>query len=149
MNTYGGDFYKRKPSATGIGYGKRSDFTRCLTVSPSSSKYHLKSFWDENNSKRKGAVIGLSRDVFQLLSSEFPSINTYPKSSRLFLLQRTTQMINQKGLILLNILSDPKRPLSIKGTRFSLKTKILDLESTLILKWTRIIPLNMSQSSKI
>ena len=44
--TYGGDFLSKKPSATSIGFGKKSDFTRCLTVSPSAGKYKLKSFWD-------------------------------------------------------------------------------------------------------
>ena len=63
MNTYGGDFYKKKAQATGIGYGNRSDFTKCMTASPSSSKYHLKTFWEEGTAKNKGAVMGLPRDV--------------------------------------------------------------------------------------
>jgi hypothetical protein len=65
-NTYGGDFMQRKPSGTGIGYGTRSDFTKCYSVSPASAKYNLKSFWDEGVAKKKGAKFALSRDVTHL-----------------------------------------------------------------------------------
>lgn len=51
----------KKASATAIGFGKKSDFTQCLTVSPSADKYNLKSFWDENIGKKKGPSLGLNR----------------------------------------------------------------------------------------
>lgn len=54
---------KRKPSATGIGYGSRSDFTKCTSSSPGNGKYNLRSFWEEGINKKKGARFALSRDV--------------------------------------------------------------------------------------
>ena len=103
MNTYGGEFYKNKGSATGIGYGKRSDFTRCLTVSPSSSKYHLKTFWEQNADKNKGAVMGLSRNVDFILFREFLSTVIYQNSSVRFPLQVNTSMKNLEEQTHLNI----------------------------------------------
>jgi hypothetical protein len=81
LNTYNGDFIKRKPSATGIGYGTRSDFTKCLSVSPASGKYNLKSFWDDGVSKKKGPQFALSRDVLQPLLSKWPSIATSTRNN--------------------------------------------------------------------
>ena len=64
----------KKASGTAIGYGNRSDFTKCLTVSPSSSKYNLKTFWDENKNKKKGAVFALSRDVSHITDRTYREI---------------------------------------------------------------------------
>lgn len=40
--TYNGDYTNTKYKGAAIGYGRKSDFTKVLTVSPGSSKYHLK-----------------------------------------------------------------------------------------------------------
>ena len=50
-------------TGAGIGYGRKSDFTKDLTVSPASSKYHLKTIFDANITRRKGFSIYESREV--------------------------------------------------------------------------------------
>ena len=86
-NTYGGDFMTKKASGTSIGYGKKSDFTRCLTVSPSADKYNLKSFWDENVSRKKGPSFALNRnvDIFQIRECHLTAI--YQNNKLMFLHQ--------------------------------------------------------------
>jgi hypothetical protein len=74
----------KKASGTAIGYGTRSDFTNCLTVSPSSSKYNLKTFWDENKNKKKGAVFALSRDVNLYLFRKLHSIAIFQHNKWLY-----------------------------------------------------------------
>lgn len=93
-NTYGGDFIQRKPSATGIGYGTRSDFTKCYSVSPASAKYNLKSFWDEGVAKKKGAKFALSRDVLHLSCSKSHLTVTFPSNNSPFPLPHNTTMIS-------------------------------------------------------
>lgn len=46
-----------KRKGTGIGYGKKSDFTVDLTCSPSASRYKLDSVFDKNRTSRKGFSI--------------------------------------------------------------------------------------------
>jgi len=46
--TYGGDYVKKRGYSAGIGYGERSDFTKNLTNAPSSNKYKISSFFDQN-----------------------------------------------------------------------------------------------------
>lgn len=47
-----------------MGYGKKSDFTKDLTVSPGSSKYDIKTIFDNNVKSKKGFSIYESREVF-------------------------------------------------------------------------------------
>ena len=56
---------------SGIGYGKKSDFTKDLTSSPGSSKYHLKTIFDKNRSSKKGFSMYVNREVSEILSSKF------------------------------------------------------------------------------
>jgi hypothetical protein len=63
MSTYAGERILRKNSGAGIGYGKKSDFTKSLASSPDSSHYNLKAVFDINKEKRKGCTIGTSREV--------------------------------------------------------------------------------------
>lgn len=63
MSTYAGERILRKNSGAGIGYGKKSDFTKSLASSPESSHYNLKAVFDINKEKRKGCTIGTSREV--------------------------------------------------------------------------------------
>ena len=70
----------KKASGTSIGYGKKSDFTRCLTVSPSADKYNLKTFWEENISRKKGPSFALNRDVERFQIREFHSTVIYQNS---------------------------------------------------------------------
>lgn len=62
------NIYNSKSSLTkngkGIGYGKKSDFTKDLTCSPGSSKYRLDTLFDRNRKSKKGFSVGLSREVF-------------------------------------------------------------------------------------
>ncbi len=51
---YNGDAILKKNGGTGIGYGTRSDFTKCLNVSPSSHRYRLKTFCEDNADRNKG-----------------------------------------------------------------------------------------------
>jgi hypothetical protein len=53
----------RKNSGVGIGYGRKSDFTKVLTSSPGSTKYQLKSSFEENKSKKKGYSLRPGRQV--------------------------------------------------------------------------------------
>lgn len=46
-----------------MGYGAKSDFTKDLTSSPGSSKYNLKTIFDDNRRSKKGFSISLSREV--------------------------------------------------------------------------------------
>jgi len=46
MNSYNGNVINKQTAGNKLGKSSRSDFTKCLTVSPSSEKYKLKSFWD-------------------------------------------------------------------------------------------------------
>jgi hypothetical protein len=87
----------KKASGTAIGYGNRSDFTKCLTVSPSSSKYNLKTFWDENKNKKKGAVFALSRDVILNLFRKLHLIATFQASKWRFHLQLNIIVIKNQG----------------------------------------------------
>lgn len=63
--------------------GERSDFTKVLTASPSAGKYKMKSFWDDNGDRRKGAVFALGREKVSFNSyvprqlSEMPSVMHY------------------------------------------------------------------------
>ena len=53
-STYNGESVRRKNSGAGIGYGKKSDFTLDLTVSPGSTRYNMKTNFEENESKKRG-----------------------------------------------------------------------------------------------
>ena len=63
--------------------GERSDFTKVLTASPSAGKYKMKSLWDDNGDRRKGAVFALGREKVSFNSyvprqlSEMPSMVQY------------------------------------------------------------------------
>lgn len=52
-----------RKTGAGIGYGKKSDFTKDLTFSPGSSKYDIKTIFDRNKSSSKGFSLYVSRDV--------------------------------------------------------------------------------------
>jgi hypothetical protein len=43
-----------KKKNVGIGYGKKSDFTRDLTCSPGATKYQLDTQFDKNRKSKKG-----------------------------------------------------------------------------------------------
>jgi hypothetical protein len=89
----------KKASGTAIGYGNRSDFTKCLTVSPSSSKYNLKTFWDENKNKKKGAVFALSRDVSLYLFRKLHLIAIFQLSKWLYHPQLSIMEIKSHELV--------------------------------------------------
>lgn len=44
-----------------MGYGKKSDFTKDLTSSPGSSKYNMKTIFDQNTKSKKGFSMYVSR----------------------------------------------------------------------------------------
>lgn len=50
-----------RKSGAGIGYGRKSDFTKDLTASPGSSKYQIKTIFDLNKTSRKGFTLYESR----------------------------------------------------------------------------------------
>ena len=91
--SYDGDFVKHKAQASGMGYGKRSNFTECKTVSPGASKYNLVSELQTNKKKSRGSTMGLGRDVHILLFSPSSSTNIFPGKLKKFLLQAITIMI--------------------------------------------------------
>ena len=41
----------------GIGYGKKTDFTKDMTVSPGSTKYYIKTLFDQNRLTKRGFSI--------------------------------------------------------------------------------------------
>lgn len=43
-----------KKKNVGIGYGKKSDFTKDLTSSPGVNKYQLDTLFDKNRKSKKG-----------------------------------------------------------------------------------------------
>lgn len=59
-------------SGVGIGYGKKSDFTKDLTVSPGATKYQIKTIFDNNRSSRKGFSMYESREVYMISFRNFP-----------------------------------------------------------------------------
>lgn len=125
LNTYGGELNGKKASGTGIGYGKRSDFTRCLTVSPSSSSYNIRSFWDENQKNKKGPGFALSRDVSLHSFRESLSINTFLSNPWRFQLQANIIMRSQStNGVLLSTVSDKKQQLSIRRWPLTLRIRI-------------------------
>ena len=63
VNTYDGRPIQRKNSGTAMGFGKKSDFTKTLTVSPRSTQYEIKSLFDNNKNTRKGYSLRKSREV--------------------------------------------------------------------------------------
>ena len=46
-----------------MGYGKKSDFTKDLSVSPGSPKYEIKTIFDKNAKSKNGFSIYQSREV--------------------------------------------------------------------------------------
>jgi len=58
-------------SGVGIGYGKKSDFTKDLTVSPGATKYQIKTIFDNNRSSRKGFSMYESREVYMISFRNF------------------------------------------------------------------------------
>ena len=50
-------------SGAGIGYGKKSDFTKDLTASPGATRYDIKTVFEKNKASSKGFSLYLSRDV--------------------------------------------------------------------------------------
>lgn len=46
-----------RKTGAGMGYGKKSDFTKDLSVSPGSSKYEIKTIFDKNAKSKKGFSI--------------------------------------------------------------------------------------------
>lgn len=61
-----------------MGYGAKSDFTKDLTSSPGSSKYNLKTIFDDNRRSKKGFSISLSREVRLNLCQKIPSKGYIP-----------------------------------------------------------------------
>lgn len=59
-----------------FGYGKKSDFTRTLTVSPPATKYEIKSFLDE--SREKGKSFGTTREKLPDNSYLVPQLQKVP-----------------------------------------------------------------------
>ncbi len=43
-----------KKKGAALGYGNKSDFTKDLTASPGSSRYHLDTVFDKNRKSKKG-----------------------------------------------------------------------------------------------
>ena len=148
-STYGGDFMSRKASGTSMGYGKKSDFTNCLTVSPSVDKYNLKSFWDENIAKKKGPSFGLNREVDSFQYREYHLTVMYPNKRCLRLLQPSIEIKRKIEKDHHNTLWDQKHQLLIKPKQYSLKMRILVLEAISIQKFRRWGLLNTLVSSKI
>ena len=74
----------------GIGYGKKSDFTKDLTCSPAATRYRLDTVFDKNRKSKKGFSIYESREMIPsrghipLEPLKFPAPNKYenmkPKS---------------------------------------------------------------------
>lgn len=67
-----------KKSGAGIGYGKKSDFTKDLTASPGSSRYQLQTIFDKNRTSRKGFSMYESREVNVWLFRKFPIVDISP-----------------------------------------------------------------------
>jgi hypothetical protein len=61
-----------------MGYGKKSDFTKDLTVSPGSSKYQLQTIFDKNRTSRKGFSMYESREVFTIIFRKYQIEGIYP-----------------------------------------------------------------------
>jgi len=148
-STYGGDFLTKKALATAIGYGKKSDFTHCLTVSPSADKYNLKSFWDENIAKKKGPSFGLNREVDNFQFRKFHLTVMYPNKRFLHLLQPYIIMKRKAEKDLHNSLCDQKLQSLIKPKQYSLKMITLVPEAISIHKFRRWSLLNTLVNSKI
>lgn len=64
------------PRNTSIGHAKRSDFTQPLNCSPGSTKYSIKSIFDE--SKDRGKSFGVSRDKSPDRSYLIPQLHKNP-----------------------------------------------------------------------
>jgi len=52
-----------RKTGAGIGYGKKSDFTKDLTCSPGSSRYLINTIFDRNTKSKKGFSMYESREV--------------------------------------------------------------------------------------
>lgn len=81
-----------------FGYGKKSDFTRTLTVSPPATKYEIKSFLDE--SREKGKSFGTTREKLPDNSYLVPQLQKVPGPG--FVLMKICSMITRntrKGTI--------------------------------------------------
>ena len=139
----------KKASATAIGFGKKFDFTQCLTVSPSADKYNLKSFWDENIGKKKGPSFGLNREVtfLQYRKCHLTVMYRNKRSLHLPLPNITMKRKTEKDLQI--TLWDLEHQLLIKLKQYSLKMRILVLEATSIQKFRQWGLLNTLVSSKI
>lgn len=81
VNTYDGKPVQRKNSGAAMGFGNKSDFTKTLTVSPRSTKYEIKSLFDNNKNNRKGYSLRKSREVDAILLRTSCSILTSVKTS--------------------------------------------------------------------
>ena len=82
-------------SGAGIGYGKKSDFTKDLTASPGATRYDIKTLFEKNKASSKGFSLYLSRDVclaslrnfliraiFLSIHSKYPDqVNTRPPNA--------------------------------------------------------------------
>lgn len=61
-----------------FGYGKKSDFTKDLTVSPRATLYSHKSVFDQDTSTKRGKSFGLSREKSPDRSYLIPQIHKHP-----------------------------------------------------------------------
>lgn len=71
VSTYDGKPMLRKHSGTAMGYGKKSDFTKTLAVSPQSNRYKINSLFEKNKTRGKGYSLGKSREVSVLVGRKF------------------------------------------------------------------------------
>lgn len=65
-------------SGAGIGYGKKSDFTKDLTASPGATRYDIKTVFERNKASSKGFSLYLSREVSCLSLRNFLIRDIFP-----------------------------------------------------------------------
>lgn len=67
-----------KKKGMGIGYGKKSDFTKDLSCSPAVTKYRLDTVFDKNRKSKKGFSMYESREVKFIIMKKIPSRGHIP-----------------------------------------------------------------------